>query len=127
MPTPQGWNSILTDPSGPVTVIRTYSTLGQACIAVKLVWLEVICLLSVFYSLWAVHSLFLDEHGKIVFAKAVGMVRGQVEEFDHPTAYLLGFFVTLSARRWWDQYQTLPWPDDLLIILTGLNSCCHDS
>ncbi len=32
----------------------------------------------------------------------------------------LGFYVSLIVRRWWDQYQLLPWPDSLAIFIVGL-------
>ena len=47
----------------------------------------------------------------------------ELKDFDDPSAFLLGFFVTLSVRRWWDQYQAIPCPDDLSIVMTGLKTC----
>jgi len=32
----------------------------------------------------------------------------------------LGFYVSLIVKRWWDQYNLLPWPDSLAIFIVGL-------
>ena len=37
-----------------------------------------------------------------------------------PMTFLLGFYVSLIVKRWWDQYNLLPWPDSLAIYIVGL-------
>ena len=37
-----------------------------------------------------------------------------------PLTFLLGFFVSLVVKRWWEQYNLLPWPDSLAFYLRGL-------
>lgn len=37
-----------------------------------------------------------------------------------PMTFILGFYVNLVVKRWWDQYQVLPWPDSLAIFIVGL-------
>ena len=37
-----------------------------------------------------------------------------------PITFLLGFYVSLVVRRWWEQYSLLPWPDSLAFYLRGL-------
>merc|ERR1712137_950885 len=34
--------------------------------------------------------------------------------------FLLGFYVSLVVKRWWEQYCKLPWPDTIAIYLKGL-------
>ena len=34
--------------------------------------------------------------------------------------FLLGFYVSLVVKRWWEQYTKLPWPDKMAILLRGL-------
>ena len=34
-----------------------------------------------------------------------------------PLTFILGFYVSLVVKRWWDQYIQLPWPDDVAILL----------
>ena len=28
-----------------------------------------------------------------------------------PLSFVLGFYVTFVAQRWWQQYTAIPWPD----------------
>lgn len=37
-----------------------------------------------------------------------------------PLTFLLGFYVSLVVKRWWEQYCKLPWPDSLALYLRGL-------
>ena len=37
-----------------------------------------------------------------------------------PLTFLLGFYVSLVVKRWWEQYCLLPWPDSLAFLLRGL-------
>ena len=37
-----------------------------------------------------------------------------------PLTFLLGFYVSLVVKRWWEQYCFLPWPDSLAFFLRGL-------
>ena len=37
-----------------------------------------------------------------------------------PMTFVLGFYVSLIVKRWWDQYNLLPWPDSLAIFIVGL-------
>ena len=36
-----------------------------------------------------------------------------------PMTFVLGFYVSLIVKRWWDQYNLLPWPDSLAIYIAG--------
>ena len=37
-----------------------------------------------------------------------------------PITFLLGFYVSLVVKRWWEQYWKLPWPDSIAIYLKCL-------
>ena len=37
-----------------------------------------------------------------------------------PITFLLGFYVHLIIRRWWEQCGKLPWPDNLAMYLLAL-------
>ena len=37
-----------------------------------------------------------------------------------PITFLLGFYVSLMVRRWWEQYSRIPWPDSIALYLRGL-------
>merc|ERR1719260_106528 len=34
-----------------------------------------------------------------------------------PITFLLGFYVSLVVKRWWEQYCKLPWPDEVATLL----------
>ena len=39
---------------------------------------------------------------------------------DPPTlqlTFILGFYVSLVVKRWWDQYVKLPWPDEVAMFI----------
>lgn len=36
-----------------------------------------------------------------------------------PMAFVLGFYVTLVVKRWWEQYRLLPWPDTLALFVSA--------
>ena len=45
-----------------------------------------------------------------------------------PMSFVLGFYVTLIVKRWWEQYRLLPWPDSLALFVSaaipGVVSTC---
>jgi len=45
-----------------------------------------------------------------------------IKEFDEftkriPLTFLLGFYVAAVVKRWWEQFEHIAWPDDLLLML----------
>lgn len=36
-----------------------------------------------------------------------------------PMSFVLGFYVSLIVKRWWDQYKLLPWPDTLALFISA--------
>lgn len=36
-----------------------------------------------------------------------------------PMSFVLGFYVSLVVKRWWDQYKLLPWPDTLALFISA--------
>jgi len=37
-----------------------------------------------------------------------------------PLTFLLGFYVSLVVKRWWEQYCKLPWPDSIALVMRAL-------
>ena len=37
-----------------------------------------------------------------------------------PVAFILGFYVTIVVQRWWDQFNSIPWPDRMALFVTSL-------
>lgn len=36
-----------------------------------------------------------------------------------PMSLVLGFYVNLVVKRWWEQYRLLPWPDTLALFISA--------
>lgn len=36
-----------------------------------------------------------------------------------PMSFVLGFYVSLIVKRWWEQYRMLPWPDTLALFISA--------
>lgn len=36
-----------------------------------------------------------------------------------PMSFVMGFYVSLVVKRWWEQYKLLPWPDTLALFLNA--------
>lgn len=36
-----------------------------------------------------------------------------------PMSFVMGFYVSLIVKRWWEQYKLLPWPDTLALFLNA--------
>jgi hypothetical protein len=34
-------------------------------------------------------------------------------------SFVLGFYVSLIVKRWWEQYRLLPWPDSLALFVSA--------
>ena len=37
-----------------------------------------------------------------------------------PLTFLLGFYVALIVKRWWEQFECVAWPDDLLRLFSDV-------
>ena len=60
----------------------------------------------------------LEKEQQINFEKLIRWCRKQSTGL--PITFLLGFYVSLVVKRWWEQYSKLPWPDTIAIYLKGL-------
>ena len=36
-----------------------------------------------------------------------------------PVAFVLGFYVSLVIQRWWEQFENIPWPDALSLLISS--------
>ena len=57
----------------------------------------------------------LEKEQQINFEKLIRWCRKQSTGL--PITFLLGFYVSLVVKRWWEQYSKLPWPDTIAIYL----------
>ena len=81
----------------------------------KLVWSEYLIYLSLYYAISVVYrhgmsedqmkafeqvSIFCDEHSSLI-----------------PLTFVLAFYVSHVVSRWWAQWNAIPWPDSLAMVV----------
>ncbi|XP_030745652.1 bestrophin-4-like isoform X2 [Sitophilus oryzae] len=83
----------------------------------KLVWIDLIVFLLIYYGLNLTYRLLLDETGKALFETIVKYC------YDYgsliPLSFVLGFYVSVVMTRWWNQYTTIPFPDPLAVFVSA--------
>ncbi|XP_076319804.1 uncharacterized protein LOC143230329 isoform X2 [Tachypleus tridentatus] len=81
----------------------------------KMVYRELLVFSLSYLALAALYRFVLDEPNKRVFEKIVHFCSTFVDLI--PLSFILGFFVSFTATRWWNQYMAIPWPDKIMNIL----------
>eukprot|EP00092_Neocalanus_flemingeri_P010264 GFUD01011060.1.p1 GENE.GFUD01011060.1~~GFUD01011060.1.p1 ORF type:complete len:409 (+),score=73.73 GFUD01011060.1:151-1377(+) len=84
----------------------------------KLLWRELLAYTITFLLISLIYRLALTEAQQIQFemlARWCGKMYTGL-----PLTFLLGFYVSLVVKRWWEQYCFLPWPDSIAFFLRGL-------
>jgi len=87
---------------------------------VAYIGLELVIYLVLYYIIHVVYRAALNEEQKKNFEDVVNYFDDKLSPMSKDLTFLLGFYVSLVAKRWWDQYKNLPWPDDLGLLLNGL-------
>ncbi|XP_070497388.1 bestrophin-2 isoform X2 [Chironomus tepperi] len=97
----------------------------------KLVWRELLAYLGLYYSINFIYRYALDHDQKRYFQKVSGYVYDNFSVFEKvrlyfgaqsesiPMSFVLGFYVSLVVKRWWEQYKLLPWPDTLALFISA--------
>jgi len=88
------------------------------CSLWKLLWQELLCYTILFLLISVIYRYTLTSQQQGEMERLIRFCRNQSTGL--PITFLLGFYVTLIVRRWWEQYTLLPWPDTLAIFLRGL-------
>ncbi|CAH1966532.1 unnamed protein product [Acanthoscelides obtectus] len=83
----------------------------------KLVWMDLILFLTIYYSLNITYRYILDESGKQVFESMVIYCKDYVNLI--PLSFVLGFYVSVIMTRWWNQYTSIPHPDPLAVFVSA--------
>ena len=63
---------------------------------------------------------FMSEGSKREFESVVQYFDTNLGSIQKDLTFLLGFYVSNIVRRWWTQYQLLPWPDTIVLLSHGL-------
>ncbi|XP_065359657.1 bestrophin-3 isoform X1 [Calliphora vicina] len=83
----------------------------------KLVWRELVAYLCLYYTINFVYRFALTEQQQKIFNKLRSYFGQQGESI--PMSFVLGFYVNLVVKRWWEQYRLLPWPDTLALFISA--------
>ncbi|XP_063218444.1 bestrophin-4-like [Bacillus rossius redtenbacheri] len=83
----------------------------------KLIWRDFLAYIILYFVISLIYRYALNEPQQRVFEKIRMYFSQQSESI--PMSFVLGFYVTLIVRRWWDQYRLLPWPDSLALFVSA--------
>ncbi|XP_016934736.3 bestrophin-2a isoform X2 [Drosophila suzukii] len=83
----------------------------------KLIWRELVAYLCLYYTISVIYRFGLTESQQAIFKK-IRLYFGQQSE-SIPMSFVLGFYVNLVVKRWWEQYRLLPWPDTLALFISA--------
>lgn len=100
----------------PLKTLNFRNKLGQV---LRLVLPELATYLIIYGLLNLVYRLIPDEQAED-FTRLVKYLNLNLQNMGRDLTFLLGFYVTTIAKRWWDQFSHLPVPDNLAIYLSGV-------
>ncbi|KAL5290513.1 hypothetical protein ACFFRR_010092 [Megaselia abdita] len=83
----------------------------------KLVWLDLITFLVIYYILNISYRFWLDTHQKQTFENIVRYCEAYSNLI--PLSFVLGFYVSIVMTRWWNQYTSIPWPDSIAVFVSA--------
>ncbi|KAG8438179.1 hypothetical protein GDO86_008755 [Hymenochirus boettgeri] len=83
----------------------------------KLLYQEFLIFISCYFIISAIYRLLLDELQRVYFEKLALYCDNYAELI--PVSFVLGFYVTLVVSRWWGQYESIPWPDRLMCLVSS--------
>jgi len=81
----------------------------------KLIWRQLLIYTLLYLAISFIYRVGLIEEQQKTFEKLIDWVRSNSTGI--PLTFLLGFYVNLVVRRWWDQFLRLPVPDEVAIYL----------
>jgi len=88
----------------------------------KLVYKEMLAFMAVYFALNIFYRTILHRKENEFYRNLFEGLKAycSIQMSSIPMTFVLGFYVSLIVKRWWDQYNLLPWPDSLAIYIAGL-------
>src|SRR5687768_13569051 len=80
----------------------------------KLVWPDYLVFISLYFILSGVYRLALTTEQQL-FARRIAHYADTYSAII-PLSFVLGFYVSLVIKRWWEQWQCVPYVDGLALI-----------
>ncbi|GIY56057.1 bestrophin-1 [Caerostris darwini] len=75
----------------------------------KLVYVEMSLFTAAYFTLTMLYRFLFSESQKKIFERIVFLCSTFMDLI--PLSFVLGFYVSFIATRWWNQYTAIPWPD----------------
>ncbi|XP_075726453.1 bestrophin-2 [Rhipicephalus microplus] len=82
----------------------------------KLVWPDLCVYLIAYYVLNLLYRFALSDDNKLFFEQ-VCVYCGNFADLI-PVSFVLGFYVSVVVKRWWDCFTAIPWPDSLAFFVS---------
>ena len=86
---------------------------------IKLIWHDFLIWITIYATLSALYRqvFFFNEEVRQIFE----MICIYADRYGSliPITFLTGFYVSQVVNRWWDQFVSLPWPDNLALKLVS--------
>ncbi|KAH6923663.1 hypothetical protein HPB50_004403 [Hyalomma asiaticum] len=82
----------------------------------KLVWPDLCVYLIAYYVLNLLYRFALSDDNKLFFEQ-VCVYCGNFADLI-PVSFVLGFYVSVVVKRWWDCFSAIPWPDSLAFFVS---------
>ncbi|QQP39662.1 Uncharacterized protein FKW44_020614 [Caligus rogercresseyi] len=88
----------------------------------KLIFKELFVYLTIYALLNIFYFVVLQQDGLQSYRQLFEAVKAycSIQISSIPMTFGLGFYVSIIVKRWWDQYQLLPWPDSLAIYIVSM-------
>ncbi|XP_072494973.1 bestrophin-1 [Notamacropus eugenii] len=83
----------------------------------KLLYCEFSIFILCYFTISMIYRLILSESQRLLFEKLALYCDKYAQLI--PVSFVLGFYVTLVVSRWWSQYQSIPWPDRLMNLVSA--------
>ncbi|CAJ0932409.1 unnamed protein product, partial [Mesorhabditis belari] len=84
----------------------------------KAIWKQLLIYLILYYAINVGYRFFMTADQQKSFKKYIILCDSWTKEI--PLTFLLGFYVAMIVRRWWDCCQLISWPDTLLFNVSAL-------
>ncbi|KAH9425194.1 chloride channel forming protein [Dermatophagoides pteronyssinus] len=81
----------------------------------KLLYKELLLFVAVYMCIAFTYDFLMTDYYKKYYEHIVIFCSAFVEVI--PLSFILGFYVSFTATRWWQQYTAIPWPDKLMNII----------
>lgn len=83
----------------------------------KHIWKELLLYTCVYLLISIIYRYVFSEDQQDDFKRIVKHFEENSKILSTPLTFILGLYIGLVVKRWWDQYTSLPWPDDLALHL----------